>query len=569
MFLEDYIKAASGRKTVDLLLKNARVVNVLSGEITKDSVAVYGGKICGFGDYKAKKIIDIKNNLLLPGYIDAHIHIESSMVTVSEFARAVVPLGTTAVIIDPHEIANVLGLDGIKYMLDSSKYQPLDVYLTLPSCVPATDLETSGAVITAGDIFPYLSEKWVVGLGEMMNFEGVIRGEKGVLDKIKLIYGKKIEGHAPGLTGKRLSAYIASGIKSDHESTTLKEAQEKLRKGMHIMIREGTSTKNLLSLIPLVNEKNSGNFSFVSDDRSPEDLINEGHINFMVRTACEAGMDPLTAVKIATINTARYFNLSIHGAIAPGYLADMQVLESFTAPHPLMVFKGGKLVAENGKLAKLKIKPRDVHIRGSINVKWLTDDDFKVKVRGRNVRTIVLVPGQIITEYKKYRTPARDGYLVSDTTRDLLKICVVERHRASGNIGTAMVSGMGLKKGAIAISVAHDSHNIVALGVTDKDIMAACVEVVKMGGGLAVVENGKLIGSLELPIAGLMSELPVEKVDEKLRKIVEIARTLGAKPDNPFFTLSFLCLPVIPRLKITDKGLVDVEKFEVVDLFED
>jgi len=569
LILEDFIKAASGKLQADLLIKNARVVNVFTGEIIKQHVAVYDGRICGLGDYKAEKIIDINGKLLLPGYIDGHIHIESSMVTVSEFARAVVPLGTTTVIIDPHEIANVLGLDGIKYMLESSKYQPMDVFLMMPSCVPATnsDIETSGAVISAGDIFPYLSEKWVVGLGEMMNFEGVINAEKSVLDKIKLVTDKRIDGHAPGLTGKELSAYIACGIKSDHESTNIKEAAEKVRKGMHIMIREGTATKNLRELLPLVNETNSSEFSFVSDDRSPEDLINEGHMNYIVRTACEEGLSPVLAVKLATINTARYFNLKEHGAIAPGYFADMQVLNSFTSKKPLMVFKNGELVAEKGKLKELQAKPKDIPIRGSVNVKWLEPRDFKVKAAGKKVKAIVIVPDQIITKSEICATPEKRGYLVSDPEKDLLKVCVVERHRASGNIGTGILKGMGLKSGAIATSVAHDSHNIVAAGVKDSDIMEACVEVIKMGGGLAVVDKGKLLAGLKLPVAGLMSELPVEKVNRRLAKLIEIAHSLGAKPSNPFFTLSFLCLPVIPELKITDKGLIDVNKFKIVSLF--
>ncbi len=565
--LDDFIKVSSGKKPADLLLKGGRMVNVLSGEIIKTDVAVYKGKICGFGKYKSKESIDIKNRYILPGYIDGHIHIESSLLTVSEFANAVVPLGTTSVVAEPHEIVNVLGLAGIKYMLESAKYQPLEVYFMMPSCVPATNLETSGAVITAGDILPYLSEKWVVGLGEMMNFTGVINGNKEVLDKIKMVSTKKIDGHAPGLSGKALSAYISAGISSDHESTTYEEAAEKLRKGMHIMIREGTATKNLDAIVDLVTPANSSNFSFVSDDRSPEDLINQGHINYIVKRAVKSGLDPVIAIKLATLNTARYFNLKGKGAIAPGYDADLQVLKSFRSPAPVMVFKKGKIVAENGKLKKRRVKPKDIYIRGSVNVKWLVEDDFKIKARGSKVKTIKLVPSQIITEYKKYKTPVSGGMLVSDTSRDMLKICVVERHRASGDIGIGMLKGMGLKSGAIATSVAHDSHNIVSTGVNDKDIMAAVIEVVKMGGGLAVVKDEKVMESLDLPIAGLMSELPIEQVKEKLIKLKKAAKDLGAIPDDPFFTLSFLCLPVIPQLKITNKGLVDVDKFKIVGLF--
>ncbi|MEA3506439.1 MAG: adenine deaminase [Elusimicrobiota bacterium] len=565
--LDDFIKAASGKKPADLLLKGGRVVNVLSGEIIRTDVAVYKGRICGFGSYEAKETIDIEDRYLLPGYIDGHIHIESSLLTVSEFANTVVPLGTTSIVADPHEIANVLGLAGIKYILATAKYQPLEVYLMMPSCVPATNLETSGAVISAGDIFPYLSEKWVVGLGEMMNFTGVVNGQKDVLDKIKMVSSKKIDGHAPGLSGKALSAYISAGISSDHESISYDEAAEKLRKGMHIMIREGTATKNLNDLIGLVKPSNSSNFSFVSDDRSPEDLISRGHINYIVKKAIKSGLDPVIAVKLASLNTARYFNLEGKGAIAPGYDADLQVLKSFRSPRPIMVFKKGRLVAENGELKKRRVKPKDVHIRGSINVKWLVEDDFKVKARGKKVKTIKIVPSQIVTEYKKYKTPASGGLLVSDTSRDMLKICVVERHRASGNIGIGMLRGMGLKSGAIATSVAHDSHNIVVTGVNDSEIMAAVIQVIKMGGGLAVVKDGEVLESLDLPIAGLMSERPIEEVKDKLISLKNKAKELGAIPDDPFFTLSFLCLPVIPELKITDKGLVDVNKFKIVGLF--
>ncbi|MFC2091284.1 adenine deaminase [Elusimicrobiota bacterium] len=566
--LEDFIKVSSGIKKADVLIRNARVVNVLSSEIIKDNIAVYDGKICGFGNYDAKTEIDINNNFLLPGYIDGHIHIESSMMTISEFSKAVVPLGTTAVIADPHEIANVLGLDGIKYMLESSKYQPLEVYFMMPSCVPATNLETSGASISSGDIFPYLSQKWVVGLGEMMNFAGVLSCKKDVLDKIKLMTYKKIDGHAPGLKGKELSAYIATGITSDHESTSMEEAKEKLRKGMHIMVREGTATKNMEAILPLINERNSNNFSFVSDDRSPEDLINEGHMNYIVNRSIRLGLDKITAIKMATINTARYFNLPNRGAIAPGYEADMQVLASMDDSVPSLVLKSGKIVAENGRLKKLSKNPKKVFIRSSVNVKWLEIDDIKLKVRGPRIKTIGIIPSQIVTRFKTCKTPSENGYLVSDPSRDILKICVVDRHLSSGNIGIGMIHGMGLKEGAIASSVAHDSHNIVATGVSDEDIMAACIQIVKMNGGLCVVKNCKPIEHLPLPIAGLMSDLSLEKVNNRLRKLIAASRFMGAIPENPFFIMSFLCLPVIPELKITDKGLVDVSKMEIVDLFE-
>ncbi|MDO8733836.1 MAG: adenine deaminase [Elusimicrobiota bacterium] len=570
MDIREIIKAANGEIIVDLLLKNGKLINVFSGEIRKESVAIHKGFVVGFGNYKAKKVLDLSGKYIAPGFIDGHVHIESSMVSVSEFARAVVPKGVTSVITDAHEIANVLGIDGIKYMLESSKNQPLNVFFMLPSCVPATNMETAGARLTGFDLYPFLKEKWVVGLGEVMNFPGVISADDDLLNKMKIASGKRVDGHSPGLAGKALSSYITSGIASDHESTTLQEAKEKLEKGMYVMVREGTSEKNLKDIIPLVNEKNYSRFFFVTDDRHPQDLVKEGSIDFIIRYAISLGLDPITALKMATLNTAEYFRLPRIGAVAPGYQADIVILNNLKDIKPVMVFRRGELVSVNGEFVAKKVKLTGM-LRGSINVRWLRDDDFKIPAPpGRkSIFVIEIVPHQIIT--RKKICPAKIDVIrklaVSNIKNDILKMVVVERHLASGNIGKGFVKGFGLKKGAIASSVSHDSHNIICVGVDDKSIFTACVEIVKMGGGLCVADGEKILGHLPLPIAGLMTDKPLEKVVSELEKLVAISKKLGCVLDDPFMTLSFLALPVIPELKLTDKGLVDVTKMKIVSLF--
>lgn len=570
MDIREIIKAANGEIIVDLLLKNGKLINVFSGEIRKESVAVHKGLVVGFGNYKAKKVLDLSGKYIAPGFIDGHVHIESSMVSVSEFARAVVPKGVTSVITDAHEIANVLGIDGIKYMLESSKNQPLNVFFMLPSCVPATNMETAGARLTGFDLYPFLKEKWVVGLGEVMNFPGVISADDDLLNKMKIASGKRVDGHSPGLAGKALSSYIASGIASDHESTTLIEAKEKLEKGMYVMVREGTSEKNLKDIIPLVNEKNYSRFFFVTDDRHPQDLVKEGSVDFIVRYAISLGLDPVIAIKMATLNTAEYFRLPRIGAVAPGYQADIVILNNLKDIKPVMVFRRGELVAASGEFVAKKVKLAGM-LRGSINVRWLRDDDFKIPVppARKSIFVIEIVPHQIITRKKicPAKMDAAHKLAVSDIKSDILKMVVVERHLASGNIGKGFVKGFGLKKGAIASSVSHDSHNIICVGVDDKSIFTACVEIVKMGGGLCVADGEKVLGQIPLPIAGLMTDKPLEKVVSELEKLVVISEKLGCVLDDPFMTLSFLALSVIPELKLTDKGLVDVNKMELVGLF--
>ena len=568
MQLDRIIKAARGDSPVDLLLKNVNLINVVSGEIYTSNIAIDGQLIVGLGnEYEAKNVIDLKGLYASPGFIDGHVHIESSMVTVSQFARAVVPLGTTSVIADPHEIANVLGYEGIRFMMESAKYNPLNVFFTLPSCVPSTKLETAGSQLRAFDILPFLREKWVVGLGEMMNFPGVIYGDEEVLDKIKISTEKRIDGHAPGVTGKNLSAYIAAGISSDHESTTPEEALEKLRMGMYVMIREGTGTKNLRDLLEMVTPENSRRCIFCTDDRHPHDILDEGHINFMVKTAIEYGIDPISAIRMAALNPAEYFNLRKLGFLSPGNFADIVIIEDLEKFNIKMVFKNGKLVAENGKMEyESHFKP-EVKIRSSVNIKWLEGDEFKIPAKSDCCRVIGLIKDQIVTEALEDHPKIKNGFVQSDAERDLLRCYVVERHHASGNIGKGLVKGFGLKKGAIASSISHDSHNIVVVGVTDEAIFKAVTQINKMGGGLAVVQDGKVIDALELPIAGLMSTEPLEVVNERLQKLNQKTKQLGCPLADPFMAISFLALPVIPKLKITDLGLVDVDKFEFVDLF--
>ena len=566
-YLEEMIAAARGEVEVDLFLTGGNIANLLSGEVHRADVAIHKGRIAGFDCCSARNTIDLEGLILAPGFIDGHVHIESSMVTVPEYARAVVPRGTTTVIADPHEIANVWGEAGVRYILESSRGVPLNVFVMLPTCVPATNLETSGAVLDADALAGLMQEDGVLGLAEVMNYPGVIHRDPEVMKKIRLADGRRIDGHAPGLKGQDLSAYINAGISSDHECTTLAEAVEKLCQGMHIMLREGSAAKNLLDLLPLVTPQNSRQFLFVSDDRHPADILGEGHIDFMVRLVIEQGLDPITALQIASLNAAQYFGLRDLGAIAPGYRADIAVLGCLDGLNVVKVFKDGKLVAENGEfIAQQKFAPaakqKSMHT-GKIDL-----PSFEIKAEATGpARVIGIIPDQIITKTLLLSPRVVEGKVVSDTYCDILKMAVVERHKATGNVGLGLVQGFGLARGALASSVAHDSHNIVVVGTTDDDMLAAVLAVKQLGGGLVCVADGKVLAGLPLPVAGLLSERRMQDVATGIADCIDAAHEMGCKLDDPFMTLSFLCLPVIPELKLTDRGLVDVNKFQFVPLF--
>ncbi len=562
------IEVARGDAAADLLLKNARLVNVVSGEIHDANIAIYDGRIAGFGEYDAKETVDLKGAHVCPGLIDGHVHIESSMVTVPEFGRAVVPRGTTSVVTDPHEIANVLGVPGIRYMLDSADGLPLRVFAMASSCVPATDMETAGAKLEAEDLAPLFDHPRVIGLAEVMNFPGVFLGVPEVLAKIEAAGDRPVDGHAPGLGGPPLNAYVAAGVGSDHECTELEEAREKLRRGMHILIREGTTARNLKALLPLVSAANAASCSFCTDDRHPEDLLDEGHIDALVRMALDEGLDPVIAIQMATINTARYFGLGGLGVVAPGYRADLVVFDGFDDFRARRVYADGKLVAEDGEyLGSRPAAPQPPG--GGVKIDWeKTDLAVPVNGAGRG-RVIHAVPGQIVTGQSVEELTVEDGHAVADPERDLLKIAVIERHNATGNVGVGFVKGFGLERGAIASTVAHDNHNIVVVGASDADMLAAARTVAETDGGQAVVADGETLASVPLPIAGLMSDLPLEEVRDRVEAMTRASRALGGALPDPLMTMSFLALAVIPQLKITDRGLVDVDEFKLVPLLEE
>ncbi len=566
--ISEIIRASLGEKRVDLLLKNARIVNVLSGEIYKENVAVDGGLVVGFGDYEASHVIDLEGKYLTPGFIDGHMHMESSMVNPTEFASVALTRGTTTVVVDPHEIANVRGIEGIKFILRANKVVPLDIYAMVPSCVPATPLETSGARLTAEDIGPSFTKDRILGLGELMDFPGVIQKDPHVLRKLKVKGVQRIDGHAPGVSGKNLYAYIAAGAISDHECTTYEEALEKLRLGMYIMIREGSVTRDLDALLPLVTPVNMRRCMFVTDDREPTDLLKEGHLNYAVKKAIHNGMDPTVAVAMATINTAKYFDLKNLGAIAPGYIADLLVIDDFNEFNISKVFKKGELVADRGKIT-YSARPLDpAPVLNTVNLPPVTEDMFRIEAKGEEINVIGLVPKQIVTKKLKMKAKIENGEAVSDTKNDILKMIVIERHNATGNMGKSFIHGFGIKKGALASTVAHDSHNLIILGTNDQDMMIAAKRIQALQGGQVIVIDGEVVAELPLPLGGLMSDLSLEEVHERLLEFDEITNKLGSKVPHPFMTLSFMALPVIPSLKVTDRGLVDVNKFDFIDIFD-
>ena len=568
--MANLINVARGIEKADLVIKNANLVNVLSEEIHKCDIAITDGIIAGIGrDYQGEKAIDINGAYVTPSFIDGHVHLESTMMLPREFAKIVLPAGTTTVIIDPHEISNVLGLHGISFMHEAVRNLPIDVYTMLPSCVPATPYETSGFDLNSYDLSLLIDKPWVLGIAEMMNFPGVLNLDKNVMAKLELAKskGKRIDGHAPYLGGKDLCAYIASGVKSDHECTTPEEAIERIRLGMYVMIREGTAAKDLDALIPVLKNCNTRKCIFVTDDRHPADL--KEHINGMVRRAVEAGVDPIKAVQVASLNTAEYFGLNNLGAIAPGYKADMLILPDLKSFKPDVVIKNGNVVAQNGKLTALLRENEELSMRNSVNVRWITPEDFKIEagVESGNikVRTIEVIPHQLITKSVESEVRVVNGNAVSNLDNDTLKICVIERHRATGNIGKGFVKGFNLKCGAIASTVAHDSHNMIVIGTNDADMYEAAVALIKCQGGKVVVNNGEILSQLSLPIAGLMSDKEFDYVVDKCEELNRAASSIGCTLNDPFMTMGFLSLPVIPELKVTDKGVFDTNKFGFVN----
>ena len=567
MSVDRLIAVARGEEPADLLFKNGRLVNVLSGEIYPARVAVADGRVAGLGgDYRARRVVDLAGRFICPGFIDAHVHLESSMVQPAEFARAVLPHGTTAVVCDPHEIANVLGVAGVRYILDASAGLPLAVYVMAPSCVPATHMETAGAELDAADIAQILTYDRVLGLAEMMNYPGVLFRVPSVLAKIEAAAGRPVDGHAPGLSGQDLNAYLAAGIGSDHECTDLDEAREKLRRGMHIFIREGTTARNLHSLLPLVTPANARLCHFCTDDRHPDTLLTEGHVDDIVRQAISAGLDPVLAIQMATFNTALYFGLRQVGAVAPGYRADLLVLDNLERVQVAQVYAAGQLVAEGGRCLLSAAEFPQIPAQSTVHLN-MANLDLTIPAGQGPARVIGVIPGQVVTEDLRLEPAIAGGQVVADPARDLAKIAVLERHRGTGNSGLGLVKGIGLRRGAIASSVAHDSHNVIAVGMSDVDMRAAVAAIVEMGGGQAAVADGRVQAACPLPIAGLMSDRPLEQVRDQVAALTKAAQALGSTLADPFMTLSFLALPVIPALKLTDKGLVDVVKFQVVPLF--
>ena len=550
------VEVAAGRQKADLVLKNATYVNVFCNQLSHGDIAVAEGLIAGMGEnYSGEIEVDVGGKLVLPGFVDAHIHLESSLVSPKEFAKAVLPHGTTTVITDPHEIANVMGVDGIEYMLQATEDLPLDVRFMLPSCVPATPLDESGANLDYRAIDSFYDHNRVEGLAEMMNYVGVINGDAEPIEKIvaSQAHHKKIDGHAPGLTGNDLNAYIAAGVYSDHECSDVADAMAKLERGQYIMIREGTAARNLDALLPLLTPQYYTYCMFCTDDKHPNDLLEKGHIDYIVKRAIKAGVDPIIAVKCASHHAARYFLLNNRGAVAPGFLADFVIIDNFDDFNILQVYKKGRLMYDGENVKSFDIPEIDPHLveraHNTFHVAHLTAEDFK-ESRPRGV--LGMVPGEIVTTDAGYATEI-------DISQDLLKIAVIERHRNTHHIGIGYIKGYGLKSGAVATSISHDSHNIIVVGTNEEDMASAVNRVVELGGGIVVMDQGKILGEVQLQIAGIMSEKPLVEVNDELENAKEQAFSLGvSRGVDPFMTLSFMALPVIPTLRLTTRGVLDV-----------
>lgn len=561
------IKVAQGLEPADLVLKNAEVFHVFTGEFILCDIAIADGHIAGTGKYFGINEIDMEGRYITPGFIDAHVHIESSMLTPYQFAQAALPCGVTTVITDPHEIANVCGTAGIKFMLEATEDIPLNAYIMLPSCVPATDFEDSGAVLTAEDLQPFLQHPRVLGLAEVMNAPGVLMQDEKVMAKLDMAKGYHIDGHGPGLTSSQLMGYAAAGITSDHECVDKDRALDRLRAGIGVMLREGTAAKNLRALLPAVNRDTAPYFMFCADDKIPAELLASGYINDMVRTAIKEGVSVANAIQMATINTARHYNLQDVGGILPGRRADLLVFDDLDNWQPAQVYKDGMLVCDQGKVLYFGKEADASVLAQRVNIKNPSLEDLQLPLEGEMAHVIGLVPYQIVT--KKAILPVKkvNGCVVSDVENDILKIAVFERHNATGNVGRGLVKGFGLKRGALASTVAHDSHNLIVIGTNDEDMLTAVHELEKIGGGICIVENGQLIDVLPLPVGGLMTNESAEIVAQRQENIISKAREMGVREFySPFLTLAFLNLPVIPALKLTDRGLVDVEAFKFISL---
>jgi adenine deaminase len=571
MGLERLISVARGEEPADLVLNNGWLVDVVSGEIYTAGIAVADGHIAGIGEgYRGAEIVDLQDRYVCPGFIDAHVHVESSLVCPREFARAVVPCGVTTIVSNPHEIANVLGVEGVRFMMRDARYAPLDHLFTIPSSVPATSLATSGARLTSEDIGMLLREPGMVGLGEVMNYTGVVSGDRRILGEIGMCRGFPIDGHCPGLSGRELNAYAATGIASEHECTTVEEAREKLRKGMKIFIREGSVARNLKTLLPLVTSYNERWLCFCTDDRRLSDLMEEGSIDHLVRMAIAGGVPPIMAIRMATLNPAEHFRLYDRGVIAPGRRADLTVFRDLNDPRPELVYYSGVAAARDGTMVTSGPAAAggmdEAKIRDTIHVDW-SGVDFRIPAEGKRIRVIGIVRDQLITESVIMEPLIKNGYAESDPARDLLKIAVIERHRASGRVGIGFVRGVGLKRGAMAGTVAHDHHNIIVIGADDLSMKTAVEAAAVAGGGQAVADGSTILALLPLPIAGLMSDRPIEVVRDQAASLADALKKLGSPLYDPFMTMSFLGLEVIPCLKLTDFGLVDVSLQKVVPLF--
>lgn len=566
--LQRRIDLAAGRDKVELLLMNCQIINVFSHEICTGHIAIDSGKIIGVGDYMAKTVVDMKGRYVAPGLIDSHEHLESAMVTPAQMSRVVIPRGTTTIIADPHEIGNVCGIKGIEFMMQSVNQTPLNAFFMLPSCVPATPFETSGAKLMAEDLLPLMERKNVLGLGELMDFPGVISGREDIIDKMMIAQDKIIDGHGPMIQGKELNAYMIGGVKTDHECSTVKEMKSRLDRGMYIAIREGSAARDLKHLIQGVNESTARRCTFCTDDKNPEDILREGHIDYSIRKAIELGVDPITAIQMATINTAECYALRDIGAIAPGYDADLIVIDDLKTFNVLEVYKKGVKVAEDNQPLFDVVEAALDDVVETVNIAPVTKEDLAIKLETDIVNVISVLPYSLLTERNVRKVHINsDGFFEKHKYIDIVKMAVIERHNGTGNIGLGLVENFKLKGGAIATTIGHDSHNLIVIGDNDEDMLLAVEEVKRLQGGIAVVSQGE-INSLQLRIAGLMSDQPMEYVAEQLKDLLTIAYDkLGVNEQiDPFMTLSFLALPVIPDVKLTDKGLFDVVKFDFMEI---